>query len=417
MQKQFQQIERLIELRQIKKAEVQIARALRSTRAPRSQAKLLLYRARVRLLTARPDEALDDIETAIQNLDHETPPADILELKADCFLARFELSPPGFAERASVRKAQDLYQQIIEQHQQYTNLGWVYYQLGRISLIIDRVAAAEKFFHRALLSPSHVRALTAYCYERLGFIAFYESRQNHQSLTFLNKAIDTYPDSEPPLWKVQVYILCSRVLREIQPDDALRAAEQALQIASTDNSGNRAVLSEALFTIAELLYHRKQYHETLIDYLQQFIQVTRTPPGVDVTWSRVYEMLADSYFDLKQFDHAISAYEKALQFNPDHPWEENLRYRIAYSYYQIRAYQKTIEIIQGIVPSNIQNNDELSGSDYRLYSVLGNAYFALEQYREAERAYEKALHIAPRTADVRQIRTSYQASRRMNHPL
>ena len=56
----FQQIESLIDKREIKKADVIIARLMRSNTSPTDFAALLMLRARTRLLTGRPDDAIND---------------------------------------------------------------------------------------------------------------------------------------------------------------------------------------------------------------------------------------------------------------------------------------------------------------------------------------------------------------------
>ena len=43
--------------------------------------------------------------------------------------------------------------------------------------------------------------------------------------------------------------------------------------------------------------------------------------------------------------------------------------------------------------------DGQSISDYRVYNILGNAYFALKQYDQALQTYKQALEIAPPNAE------------------
>jgi len=80
----------------------------------------------------------------------------------------------------------------------------------------NHIDEAAVCFTHALLKQSHVPALTAYCYERLGFIAFYESRELRSAVTFLQKAIATYPANDARLWLVQAHTLHSRILREMR---------------------------------------------------------------------------------------------------------------------------------------------------------------------------------------------------------
>ena len=113
-----------------------------------------------------------------------------------------------------------------------SNRGWIYYQRGRVLLTENRIDDAVECFQQALLTPSTVPALTAYCYERLGFVAFYERREFEQALSFLNKAVATYPTTEDRLWLVHVHTLRSRVFREMHDyDAAVDAANSAISVA------------------------------------------------------------------------------------------------------------------------------------------------------------------------------------------
>jgi tetratricopeptide (TPR) repeat protein len=402
-------IEALLHKREVKKAEVLIARGLRSEANHIKQAELFVQRARTRLLTARPEAAIDDLLKA-RALEENVLDSPInLELLADAYFARFELSSVGFAERSDALQAETLYQRIITDFANYENLGWIYYQLGRVYLTNNRVEEALSCFQQALLSPSHVSPLTAYCYERLGFVAFYEQRDLNRSLTFLSKAVDTYPLNEDRNWLVQVHILRSRVLREMyQPGMALREAEKALNLASSRRSDRRATLAEALLTTGELLSTIDGREKDVVSHLEQFLQVCKRPLGVDVTWSRVYEMLGDAYFKVGRFDDSLTAYNAVLQFNPYHPWEVSIYHRIARVYYQIGNYQKAVEAIHRAL--EVANSDGYD-LDYRLYDVFGNAHFALGRYDKAAEAYANALRLAPPNQEsIDKIRRYHQFS-------
>ncbi len=402
----------LIATRDIKKAEVMIARLLRSPLTAQQQAQILLHRARIRLFSARPDDALDDVKSLVTNSPNEIPP-ELLELMADSYVSRFELAPAGFADRQDIQRASELYAQIATDYPQYANLGWVYYQHGRAALILDKVNAAEQYFKQALFAPSHLPSLTAYCYERLGFIAFYEARQTHYALTFLDKAIHTCPADEPRAWLIDVHLLRSRVMSEVDLDSAIEAAHTALKIAREDNNDKKRAAS-ALFVLAELLFKYGNRPADVVDYLQQFLQVSRTPPGVDVTWSRVYEMLGDAYLNLSRYEQAVNAYAAALQFNPYHPWEESIQLRMAHCCYLQQDYSRAADILNAIIKRASAEGQPIK--DYRVYNALGDSWFALGRYKDSAHAYHTALSIAPADVDVSRIRSSYEQAQQ-NYPL
>ncbi len=407
MQDQLRAIRESVDKHDVKKAEVSIARLLRLELGPEQRAQLLIERARTRLLNTRPDDALADLQEAHSiSANFGTPSA--LELLGDCYFARFEIATVGFADRSDTAYAESAYREIIERFPEYENIGWIYYQLGRVLATRMRIEEANACWKQALLCPSHVGALTAFCYERLGFVAFYELRDLTRALAFLNKASDTYPIKERRAWLVQVHLLRSRVLREMRNFDlAFKAADTAISIALDSGSESRVGLAEALLTAGELLSEIGGHEKDVIRYLQQFLQATKRPLGVDVTWARVYEMLGDAFLQLGQYTAAVTAYQSVLQYNPDYPWEVSLYYRMARGFYQQQEFDKTVEAIQRMLRAAEAEGQFVN--DYRVYDVLGNAQFALRQYDKAVEAYTVALRIAPPNAEeLDMIRVYYQ---------
>ena len=407
MKEQLQTIDELLAKNEIRKAEALIARSLRLDLAAVTRAQLLFRRARVRLLLGRPEDALDDLQTIPTITAENVKSPAMLELLGDIYFARFELASVGFADRNDTLRAQEKYNEIIQNYPRYTNLGWIYYQLGRTWITADETEKAIKCLQQALISPSHIGFLTAYCYERLGFISFYEHRDLEIALAFLNRAVDTYPAYSDKTWLIQVHILRSRVLRGIGDyESALVAAKDALSLVS-NHAEKRHNFPEALLGVAELLAELENRDKEVVNVLQQFVQSVKKPLGVDVTWSRVNEMLGNAYFNLGQYDSAIAAYTAALQFNPDHPWALSIYYRVAKSYYQQRAYNDAINTINQLL--DLVSSEDQIVNDYQVYDVLGNAYFALGRYEKAVEAYQIALQIAPPNADnVGQIKSYYQ---------
>ena len=405
MQKHLNEIRELVNKRESKKAESAIAKWLRLEIMPQERALLLLLRGRARLLSGRASEAVLDCQTAAELHSALNTEAEALELLADCYLARFETAAVGFAQKVDVREAQKIYQRLITHEPDYRNIGWLQYQLGRIALIEGQSYIAESYFHKALFSPSTVPALTAYCYERLGFIAYYDSRQPKQAIIYLDKAIDTYPNTEPSLWLVQTYLLRSRVLRDDYLDAAIESTQKALQLAE---KLNKSISAEALLTLAELLVMAGHRETEVIESLQRFLQLSKPPVGVDVTRSRVYEMLGDAYFATAQYAESVIAYQNALQYNPDHPWEETIHYRIAKAHYQQQQYAETVESLKTIVQDC---------QDYRVFNVLANALYGLRHFASAAHAYQTAITLAPPGADTETMRTYYELSLQMNSPL
>jgi tetratricopeptide (TPR) repeat protein len=384
----FEQIDELLQRHELKKAEKLIARLLPQSE-PQTQAQLYLYRARTRLFGARPESAIEDLTRARELAPSVAESPAALELYGDALFAQFELAT--VVDRGDALQAEAIYRRLIDSFPDYANLGWVYFQLARVLLSGSRIDEAADLLERALLVPGQVPALTAYCYERLGFVSFYEKRDDVRALNYLTRAIDTYPTMEDPSWLVQVYLLKCRILRET--GDRLRAiteVDAAVRVAARTRS--KTILAEALLARGELLSQLNGRDAEVIENLERFLQVSRRPKGADVTFARVHEMLADAYVNHGHFDHAISAYHTVLHFNPNHPWETSIYHRIGRAYYLKGSYDKAVQAVKRALTVAAEN-DEMT--DYQLYDTFGNALFALGQYRDAADAYEHALNMKP----------------------
>ncbi len=407
----FRTVDELLHRHDVKRAEVLIARLLRSEISIPERAELLVARAHARLLTARAQDALDDLEQ-VRTLypDALTAPT-ALELLGDCYFARFELASVGFADRNDTAQALAAYDRILSEFPAYPNRGWIIYQRGRVLLTENRRDEASACFEQALNEPSQLTVLAAYCHERLGFIAFYEHRDPDAALQHLDAAIITYPAEEDNSWLVHVHTLRSRVLRETQQyEAAVEAANNAIVLAK-----DKAVLSDALLNAAETLALMDGREREVIAHLQQFTQIGKKPLGIDVTWSRIQEMLGDALYKTGQLQAAVAAYEASFQFNPYTPWELSLHYRIARTLYQLNDYTKCVQAVQKMLRT--AEADEQAIGDYRVYAILGNANFALEHYLDAVAAYELALEIAPAGADIEKIKQYYQFAQALSPPV
>jgi tetratricopeptide (TPR) repeat protein len=322
----------------------------------------------------------------------------VQELVADAHFHRFVLAPVGFAERADADRAREMYQKIAQDDPNYVNLGWILYQWGRVLLSENKFDEAAEKFQEALVKPSSMGALTALCYERLGFIHLVEKRDPATALSFFSRAANTYPAGEPSGWLVRLHLLRSRALREQNRyDQALQAAQIALATVNPSEPNARNTLIDAHLSLGEVLAAIEGREPEAIEHLQQFLQNSRRPQGLDVTWSRVHETLGELWFRLERYENAIEAYRTALTFNPYHPWEIMLHYQIARAYYRLREYEKTITTVERMM--GLAETEQQAITDYHVYGVLANAHFALEHYNEACVAYQQAVDLAPPNAE------------------
>lgn len=384
--------------RDVKRAEVILARHLRSGLAPNERAEALITRARVRLVSGRPDDALADLRDAAGLIPGCPESPVYLELRADCHLARFELASVGFADRNDTAQATRDYAKLDELAPDWPNRGWTHYQRARIALSEDRTGDAVAHLQQALLNPSTVPALSAYCYERLGYVAFFDQRNPADALAWLDRAVATYPADQPRVWLAEVHTLRSRVLREARDySRSIEAADQALRIAGGCGAAGREALADAALFAAEVASELPGREREVISYIQQFTSASKKPLGIDVTWSRSQELLGDAYLRAGLASEALESYQAALRYNPYHPWELKLYFQIARCYYQLHDYGRSANAINVLLRS--ADEDEPILRDFRVHALLGNALYALGDYANSANAYRAALLRAPEHAD------------------
>ncbi|NJL94681.1 MAG: tetratricopeptide repeat protein [Anaerolineae bacterium] len=395
MDKWLREIDEALNSGDLKRSELIIARQLRAHKGASERAGLLLRRASVRLMGARPDDAFEDLETAVALQPEQENSPSVRTLRADVHLARFELAPVGFADRADTDAALVDYQYILKHAPTYERRAWVHYQMGRIHLSQHEIEAAVQDFRAALESPSQPPQVHALSHERLGFIALYDQRQPRQALEAFQRAVQAHSGNEEIGWLTQLYLQISRAHLELSEHQrALSAAQKALQaIQSGTTTAHRNLLPEAHMALGDILALRDGAEAEAIKHYLRFLQSSKRPPGIDVTWSQVHENIGDLSFRIERYQEAINAYEKALEYNPYHPWEVKLHYQIARCHYRMRAFEKAVEAIQRM--KHLAAQEHANITDWRVATLLGNAYFALEQYPAAAEAYREAIALAP----------------------
>src|SRR5260221_6266275 len=153
LQAQLVQINKWLSVGNVKRAEVQIAKLLRGEATLLERAQLFICRARARVVSERPDEALEDLQTcrALAPDLWQQPPTQ--ELLGDAHFSRFELAPVGFAERTDTERALACYQAIAQNYPTYPNVGWGIYHWGSIILTEDKADDAIAKFTASLTTP------------------------------------------------------------------------------------------------------------------------------------------------------------------------------------------------------------------------------------------------------------------------
>lgn len=368
----WDEIEECLVSRDIKRGELLIAKLMKQNLDQEQQSKALLIKSKFRLMASRPNDVIEEILHILPG----NRSIALQETLADSYLQRFEISSVGFAQKSDLEEALKIYNLITEKEPFYENRGWIYYQTARIYLALPHASKAENLLNMAIFSPSHVQPLVAFCFERLAFIQFYEKRDAIQATTLIQKAIDTYPESAPKAWLVQVYLFKCKILQGTDLKKAMVSAKDAFKLAEIYA---RNLLPETLLLLADLSSQEIGKNRDVVEYLQLFFQLSKSPLGIDVTWSRACELLGNTYVSLGKHENAISAYYEALRYNPYHPWENDILYKIANCYYYQSQFGKANDILKSLISKG--------EASWHLYELMGHICYATDRHEEAEQNY------------------------------
>lgn len=392
------------------KADVQISRFLRNRAVdPEMREALLILQARAKLKLGRPQEALDALSSAEIREASAALPAATLELFGDALLIRFELAPVGFADHIDLENARTAFEIILQSQPDYDNIAWIYYQLGRIALICDDVDNAEKYFNSGLKAKTIDSLTRVFCFERLGYIAHYEKRDPVLADQFIGQALALEASRIDLIWLTELLLMRSRIQKEFNIGAAIASAREAVKCVSEETNKSRKLLAEGLLNLAELLFMDNHSPDSIVDVLERFFKVSKQPIGIDVTWSRAFELLGASYSAMGRYSEAIRAFQNSLASNPYHPWEEALLYSIGHNYYQLSAFEAVIQHFEGLIAKSRISRNSTEG--YQTYHLLANSYFVLRHYSEAIAAYEEAIAVAPEGADLGEARKNLELAK------
>ncbi len=129
--------------------------------------------------------------------------------------------------------------------------------------------------------------------------------------------------------------------------------------------------------IGNAFFDKKDYDKAIEAY-QNGIRIN---PQLDY----IYNALGIPYRHKKEHDKALTAYQKAIAINPKN---DVAYYNMGNAYYDLKEYDKAITAYQKAI--------EINPKDDSAYYNMGIAYDELKEYNKALTAYQKAIEINPK---------------------
>lgn len=165
---------------------------------------------------------------------------------------------------------------------------------------------------------------------------------------------------------------------------------EAFEAAESITDIDPAVKRQAQFQRGWVLYQNQAYRVAQ----PIFEEVHRDDPagrlgGEALFWS------ADALFNLDEYERAITQFRKFLTEFPNHEFAGAAQYSLGWSHFRLNQFDEAIEPFRLFLEYYEAPPIALFPYDIDTQLRLGDSFFAMRQYREAIRYYERAIGVNP----------------------
>lgn len=241
---------------------------------------------------------------------------------------------------------------------------WLVSEIGWIYKNFEKYEEALKFLLRSIelgRDDTWVYAITGLCYEELG--------KYEEALEKLKKALEILNEDDPDdninkkIFLNSQIALIYRKIEGSNPDKALHYLYAAKELGRDDEWINAEIGWE-------LGYNSVDREEEAIKYLERAIEL-----GGDNEYN--WDMAADIYFDLKRYEEALEAYNRAYELKTSYKEEDASLYiyKIRITLRRLERYEKAIEKLLESKKLAIEEGRKATLEDLELaycYAALGN---------------------------------------------
>ncbi len=216
--------------------------------------------------------------------------------------------------------------------------------------------------------------------------AYYNWAKINQDIGKIDEASELYHKtlSLNPGYKDAYFNLGKLYQEENDPEKAIAAYNQTIQI-DPENPDLYINVIKSLTEAIEKDKTNTAYREVRSKFVEDFRSLARLNRSSEV----FYANLGDVYQELKDYKSAKSAYEMALDINPNYI---NALDNLGNTYIQLGQLKEAVLLFEKVLG--------ISPRDFYAHLNLGVVYSRLEDYPKAIEFYEKAIKINPRAAQA-----------------
>ncbi len=188
-------------------------------------------------------------------------------------------------------------------------------------------------------------------------------------------------------WKGKVYTLLGEsYFANKEYTRALDAFDAAEKVTDVDP----AIKRQARFQKAWVQYSNQAYKQAQPIFESLHNQSPQKKLGKEALfWS------ADAYYQMEQFGPASTRYAKFIQQYPDHELVGPAHYSLGWSYFKNGKYQQAIEPLVTFLNEYKAPEVALYPYDTDTKLRIGDSYYAIGQYSDAIKYYQKAIGAEP----------------------
>ncbi|CAF1255316.1 unnamed protein product [Adineta steineri] len=302
------------------------------------------------------------------------------------------------------KKAQEVYEMLLQQHTNESDKAPIYHQLGRIKLSQGEYQEALCYYEKALVVRQQSLPLNhpdlGDSYNNIGGV-YYSKGDYLKALSYYEKALairqQSLPSNHPDLGGSynDIGIVCYCMGNY---STALSYLQKALAIWQQSLPSNHPYLSTSYNNIGNMCYRMGDYSKALSCYEKALAVWKQSLPPNHHDLALPYDNIGEVYNSMGDYSQALSYYEKALGIRRQLLSSNHPDCAMSYNYIggayskvgdypkALSYYEKALAIRQHLLPSN---HPDLGDSCYN----IGLVYENMGDYSKAHSFYERAVQI------------------------
>jgi len=356
-------------------------------------------------MQGRYEEAIEALQNALPYLEGDSQvKAVFLIAESQNYLGQYDEASKSYLRYINMTKGTD------KERIAHYGLGWVYHNqeiyhwsaesFGRAAVGDDEVAR-KALYYKAVnekLSSQYRESIETFrefgdryksglwvetAYYEWAVSAFQASRYDEAIEVLLNLVRGDLKMEEPG----KIYTLLGEAFfANAEYTRAIQAFEEAEKAGDLDPALKR----QARFQKAWILYRNQAYEQAQPIFESVYAEASNSEVGQEALfWS------ADSYYKLRQYSRAAQRFETFTENFTESEMMGAALYSLGWSYFQMGQYQNAVGPLENFLQNYDAPDIQLFPYDTDTQLRIGDAHYALGQYREAIQSYNKAIGAEP----------------------